>query len=145
MESKDLRIGNFVNLNRTNTCVEVKAVFSDGVNIQNQPPLDINKNMNVSINSVSPIPLTEEWLNKFSLMKKYLENPFEEGGYDLDEKGNRWYHWVDGGLFNLEIQTNGEIWFEVYSCYRHIQYVHELQNLYHALNGKELVFIDKNI
>jgi len=84
------------------------------------------------------IPLTEDWLEKFGLIKKYLENQFEEGGFDLKEDGSKWYYWVDSGVFNLEIQTNGEIWFEIYSCYKHIKYVHELQNLYFCLTGNEL-------
>ena len=56
---------------------------------------------------------------------------------DIDEDGSIWYNWVQG-LFNLEIQSNGEIWFELYSHYKHIKYVHELQNLYYSLTGVEL-------
>jgi DNA-directed RNA polymerase beta' subunit len=39
---------------------------------------------------------------------------------------------------NLEIQTNGEIWYEVYSHYKELKYVHELQNLFYALTNEEL-------
>lgn len=88
---------------------------------------------------LKPIPLTEIWLEKLGLIKKNItEDMLEEFKQpDIDEDGSIWYHWVQG-LFNLEIQSNGEIWFELYSHYKHIKYVHELQNLYYSLAGVEL-------
>lgn len=131
MKPQDLRIGNWVVLDWTGD----KHSLNEEVQILN---FQVLKEFETGDRQYSGILLTEEWLEKFGLIKKYLKNPFEEGGYDLKEDGNRWYSWVDKGTFNLEIQTNGEIWFEIYSCYRHIQYVHELQNLYFSLTGKEL-------
>jgi len=120
MNKEELRIGNLV----YDTKGEVNTVCVDTF---------------VKFNyQIKPIELNEDWLEKFGLIKKYLENPFEEGGFDLKEDGSKWYYWVDKGVFNLEIQANGEIWFEIYSHYKHIKYVHELQNLYFCLTGNEL-------
>ena len=124
MKPSELRIGNFYLNERGFDCVFTYDLFL---------PM-----MKGEI-KIEPILLTEEWLERFGLTKKYLENPFEDGGYDLDEKGNKWYHWIKG-LFKLEIQPNGEIWIDVYSHYVNVKYVHQLQNLYYALSdGDELV------
>lgn len=134
INTRELRIGNLVN-HSTRGVVEVLEVYTNRINIH-APELNM-KQIGVEINRFEYVSLNEEWLVKFGLIKKYLENPFEEGGYDLDENGNRWYYWVKG-LFNLEIQSNGEIWFEVYNHYIHVKYVHHLQNLYSALCNEEL-------
>ena len=86
-----------------------------------------------------PIPLTEEWLLKFDIIKLNFTTDMPKSFQkpDIDKDGNIWYTWVKGA-FNLEIQKNGEIWFEVYSHYIHVKYVHQLQNLYFALTGEEL-------
>lgn len=135
MKANELRIGNWVVWDDdSQEEVQVRELTA---------PLELEGGQEYFINGgligdFKPIPLTEEWLVRFGLIKKYLENTLEEGGFDLKEDGSRWYYWVDKGVFNLEIQPNGEIWFELYSYYNHIKYVHQLQNLYHALTGEEL-------
>jgi len=97
----------------------------------------------ISPEHFNPIPLTEEWLVKLGLIKEnFTDKVAEDLGEefrkpDIDEDGNVWYYWVKG-LFNLEIQNNGEIWFEIYSHYKHLEYVHQLQNLYFILTDEEL-------
>lgn len=72
-----------------------------------------------------PIPLTEEWLLKFG---------FEKAGRTIKLKN-----------FGKFIDMNGELSFYpagmLNSLLRHdlLQYVHQLQNLYFALTGKELM------
>lgn len=129
MEAKDLRLGNYVN--DYGMCCEVTHLMLSRL-------VEINNSGKTCIN-LTAIPLTEDWLVRFGLIKRYEENQFEDNGFTLDENGNKYYAWVDDGVFSLEIQTNGEIWFELYSYYRHIEFVHELQNLYYALTKRELV------
>lgn len=96
------------------------------------------------------IPLTESELEKLGVIKQYQENPFEEGSkwnkwfdegnYTLNEDGSRWYSWVKGA-FNLEIDKDGKIMFEVYSHYIPLDYVHQFQNLYYLLTNEELIYI----
>jgi hypothetical protein len=72
-----------------------------------------------------PISLTEEWLLKFG----FISNPYE----DRYEKG----------VLHVECdKTKGEtqLWIENMP---HIKYVHELQNLYFALTGEELINVQK--
>ena len=66
-----------------------------------------------SIEELKPIPLTEEWLERFDW------NPPKDIGV----------------LFSL---TTDEIHFVAGNYYRKIEYVHQLQNLFYCLTGQEL-------
>ena len=69
-----------------------------------------------------PITLTEEWLIKFGF-KKYRGNFYGDyilNGYKLDEQ------------FKFFVQGSSVV-------LRELKYVHQLQNLYYSLTGKELV------
>jgi hypothetical protein len=70
-----------------------------------------------------PIPLTEEWLLKFGFEqisdRVYIKN----------------YHYgYEFGITNIFVIKNDNCFMR----YKHIQYVHELQNLYFALTNEEL-------
>lgn len=88
--------------------------------------------INLFITKDNCIPLTEEWLVKFGFhkydknrgLKEEYQKP-DNFGYNI---GN--YHWHDGYLF-LD-GGNNCVW-EI-PC----QHVHQLQNLYYTLTGKEL-------
>jgi hypothetical protein len=78
-----------------------------------------------SVESLEPIPLTEEWLIKFGFEKQmmwtYAINIFGNKKliYYLGEKG-----WSVGN--------------KNYSDFSNLNYLHQLQNLYFALTGEEL-------
>ena len=67
-----------------------------------------------------PIPLTEEWLLKFGFEKRY-ETCFQYKNFILNDK----FIMMD---IDITIQ---------------LKYVHQLQNLYHALTGEELTIKDE--
>jgi hypothetical protein len=69
------------------------------------------------------IPLTEEWLVKFGF-KQISERVYIKN-----------YHYgYEFGITNIFIIKNDNCFMR----YKHIQHVHELQNLYFALTGEEL-------
>ena len=75
---------------------------------------------------INPIPLTEEWLERFGFKEKskwtfVLNTP--SGRMLTYHLGTKIIHYGSDGY------GSGEI-----NC----KYVHQLQNLYHALTGKEL-------
>ena len=120
MKASDLRIGNFVN-NKGRldivTCLE-HVTFEDITNVRGQY---------YEVFIPEPTPLTEEWLLRFGF----------DHHYDL---GKRKFM----NIKTLTIETNSSENFPVYYttqkiiiCY--IKYVHQLQNLYFALTGEELV------
>lgn len=111
MEAKELRIGNLVLSPYDNANIEVNG--TDIFMLENKHHREVK---------FQPIPLTEEWLLKFGfkrfpwglvkgniLFKDNLKNPCEE--------------------LILEIGNGFRVT---------IKYVHQLQNLYFALTGKEL-------
>ena len=75
----------------------------------------------VSLDDINPIPLTEEWLglDKFGLSNKY----YFAGDLILSQDEEGFY-----------LSKEEELGF----CLPYIKYVHQLQNLYHALTGEEL-------
>jgi len=71
------------------------------------------------IEYLQPIPLTEEWLLKLGYSKcSFVDNHFDIVGHRI---------WKCNEMFVCE--KNGVI----------IKYVHQLQNLVHALTGEELI------
>ena len=86
-----------------------------------------------------PIPLTEEWLQRFGAKFELVENYYRY--FILDY--NVWQHYhiskampnmKDNLLWSFIVKNNDGKSYELYS----ITYVHQLQNLYFALTGKEL-------
>lgn len=116
MDSKDLRIGNYVyDLMETEFVI---TAIGQGVTMQNKGLPIISE----GFSRISPIPLTEEWLVKF--------------GWKIGKYQDAYY------LDNLEIYSkDGEFTVNdhVANCTLcFLKYVHSLQNLYFALTGKEL-------
>ena len=115
----ELRIGNYVRTygqdvgHRT-----IAGITPEGVNL-------LEQDEKIDYNLIEPIPLTEEWLEKFG---------FEIVGDGYAEK------WV--GDFECCVNYGeGYLFFGQCDDYSHsifIGYVHSLQNLYFALTGEEL-------
>jgi len=108
MKVNELRIGNIINLGDRVVIVDLAV---------------INRIGNAHYKT-TPIPLTEEWFNKFGIFK-INDISFLMGCYEIIySKG--WEHW------NV-ILKHGTI--------AKIKHVHQLQNLYFALTGEELEII----
>ena len=110
MEAKELRIGNWIYSNTDKDIYRVDLIESWRNYL-----------------SISAILLTEEWLLRFGF--EYIN---ETIGYANER------HYISQTRSGLDwlfmpFCTNDE------DCYIKISYVHQLQNLYFALTGKELV------
>jgi len=116
LQSKDLRIGNYIMQGGKITCVEKLSRSID----------DWDRTNGKRTQDCQPIPITEEWLLKFGFEyhhntphpNKVFRKSHSEGFIDLEQI----IHYYYGGSF-----TSVE-------C----RYVHQLQNLYFALTGEEL-------
>lgn len=122
MKATELRIGNWVHIGGKDT--QVYELYSDVLTTT------LDKGMYEYIYGVvDPIPLTEEWLIKFGFGRP---------------KNNGSFYWIklSASLFNIN-PDNGVVWIntpagEPFNNPALIEYVHQLQNLYFALTGKEL-------
>ena len=122
MEAKEVRIGNLYTHETSTGNFFYKITINDICFLLNDPLDGFYK----------PIQLTEEWLIKFGCFKKpgvvYLNldaiQPDSDYGYGFE--------WEDKKLFLCD-------------CYsgvigKQIIFVHQLQNIYFALTGKELIY-----
>jgi len=114
MKATELRIGNYVEFNMHEP--NYHHPIEDGIDIDNA---DI----------WNPIPLTEEWLLKFGFCQSEKDEVYYDGlfNYALNSYKSIWH-------FYAHNEVNGNKWF-----LRDLQYVHQLQNLYFALIGEELI------
>lgn len=126
MKASELRIGNLImGMDMVQTVFEILDNTDRGriVHLGYEHLILVKENGNqYKPIEVHPIPLTEEWLLKFGFNYQKADvssfYPFYvKSGFRINEEGYHWY-----------VQTH---------CV-HIQYVHQLQNLYFALTGEEL-------
>jgi len=78
-----------------------------------------------------PIPLTEEWLLKFGFTFAKKRKTYRIYFHSLQFRG------IDNKI-RMNMADDGFFYFYVYNATIHIEYVHQLQNLYFALTGNEL-------
>jgi hypothetical protein len=132
MEAKELRIGNYV-MQRGETTIVKSIKFSLN---------DWQRINGLIYKSCTPIPLTEEWHNKFGVEK----NGFYQFEYELPEKNNfkirvifnHEYVTLRQGGINQKLHEDDLIVIWNKDLTKRDMYLHEWQNLYFALTGQEL-------
>ena len=138
IKTNELRIGNFVSINNGFEML-VHSIFQDGtVYLDFIPPLINEADVwEEDYKDLIAIQLTEEWLLKAGFKyKKY--HPTTIGSADVFGSGLYVSQMINNG-FSLVFQTDKKSFYFEFSD-RYIKYVHELQNIYFALTGVELVF-----
>jgi hypothetical protein len=118
MKASELRIGNWV--------CDIYQEEEFQLDIVDMCDMDINGDLY----RTDPIPLTEEWLLKFKF-KKDLDGSFVYGLLSMF-KDKR----LKQNVYIYTEDTNKGQWVVINDL--KLQYVHQLQNLYHALTGEEL-------
>lgn len=117
MEAKDLRIGNWVH----NDEVGEFQCNADTISFLEKEPF---KNI---LNPIEAIPLSEQWLKRFGAASAFPNDP-QNNVLQLGELA-------------MLLQSEGNLFVQVDFNEAEgmtIKYVHQLQNLYHALTGHEL-------
>jgi hypothetical protein len=119
IKANELRIGNLLNYDTSEGDVVVITTDFGTMQWATVDPKGFNL-------VHSPIPLTEDWLVKLGCIDTI---------YELKIKAKRK---IIQFKFSSKIVATGERcgWYCV--KYKHIKYVHQLQNLYFALTGEEL-------
>lgn len=93
--------------------------------------VDANDIMACSVDNscLKPIPLTEEWMPRLGFQ------PHENGGYYRQVEWLNWGYLVRFSETGIVVRQGFmNQWSELAS----VQYVHQLQNIYHAMTGLEL-------
>lgn len=128
MKITELRLGNYIHI-RDNKVIKVDIGTL----------IDIETHQGL----FSPIPLTEEWLVDFGFSPttcsdkpNWSYNYHDLTYYDLQLNEDKYY---DLSLLSSYIE-NEDIYVELFPYNNpKVKFVHELQNLYFALTGKELI------
>ena len=149
IQPQELRIGNYVTINNPNSWIELLNIpiivtgidfsmtkkekeiwaHSNGkIRVENE-----YNNYNQFSQFIDPIPLTEEILLKFGFEKiksdeyphKYIINKYMSDEVEIENLNSQ----------NCFIFSHGKKFSSI-----KIEYVHQLQNLYFSLTGKELAF-----
>jgi len=110
MKANELRVGNYIYYD--NQLMEVDHSEITDLYFQEDCPFH------------KPIPLTEEWLDKFGFKVNDCENYQTEYKYQLNNP------------FIILDRKDG--YFYIDATNLEIKYVHQIQNLYFALIGEEL-------
>lgn len=123
LKANELRIGNIVRYYGNNNPLKIEHIDTRNRNgWLNGYIIEENSNClnKTAISALEPIPLTSEWLINFG----FEETDYAGGCYYLGSLQ------IDLSDFECAFKTN---WLD---C--KVQYVHQLQNLYFAITGKEL-------
>lgn len=121
MKAEELRLGNWVNpkFPMQVTCIYKDEILCDFEGNEGDmwefDPKDLDG-----------IPLSQEWLVRFGFENDFIELQSPEITLNIASKVNGIWLYLDDSLSKMVFPLNL------------IKYVHQLQNLYFALTGKEL-------
>lgn len=118
MKATELRIGNYI----TDDFASESAYFA--VKELKKKICYYGASFKATYKGLKPIPLTEEWLLKF--------------GFDKHGSLKHQAFTKDDFIIRKELDFD----YEHESRSKTLKYVHQLQNLYHALTGKELKLLE---
>jgi hypothetical protein len=136
LTAQDLRIGNYANYQYFNPnpknpdwafeTVEIVAIKEKGFLFKN-----LNKKSKYKVGVLYAIPLTEEWIERFG----FKEDEVRDYMLHLDKAETMFLCAFSDDRNNVYLYKN----YIMASDYvAKVEYVHQLQNLYHALTGEEL-------
>ena len=126
MDAAELRIGNYVSLKVIKTLIIKDYEYFNDAHLY------------------KPIPITDEWLLKFGFEKKVRSDHslmYSKEGRFTEKMSIVYWNYVatgnDGWLYSLMDEEGKYSEFGV-----PLENIHQLQNLYYALTGKELTIKD---
>ena len=124
MEINELRIGNWVKVNDPIFGVNTYKVAT----IRDNGIITLNDNMSCLVDNIEPIELTEEVLVKIGFEKFVKSFRMELSGCRLD-------YFIDKTLYIYKKHTNCCL---IKDLEIKCEYIHQLQNSFFLLTGKEL-------
>lgn len=132
MKAAELRIGNWY------THIGGKSHTDIQINIQLMMKIFNGSDLEYSLDDFQDIPLTEEWLVKFGFEKNSTEKTHDSWRLEIDIKGGNTNEIVFHITKIEEVEDWGSYVVNNLWAANNFEYVHQLQNLFHALTGKEI-------
>lgn len=135
----ELRIGNLVQFGIN--IVPIKSIYTESF-LKKDITIYVELNQKLShyclkIEEISPIQLTKEWLEKFGFEE---DNPNEHNGFMIFNSNGLYLNIFTGTEKGFLISLSDVQTFQFLKPMGgNIKYVHQLQNLYFALTGEELI------
>jgi len=122
MKAEDFRVGNLVRVKSSKVAIPITLIRLS--------------NFSVGMEDIEPIPVTEGVLSDFGF-EKVVDNRGVTGYVEYE---------LCVGQVNIVVEKeklpkyeDDEFKFYLDDCYlKHIEYVHQVQNLYYAVSGEEL-------
>lgn len=125
MKASELRIGNYILDHLGNVCTVELIERHGGIHVSSLK-YSLGDGMNNISEGFNPIPITEDWMAGFGMTK-------DNGRYGLGDYGVLSLY-NDKPIIHITLYGPNDIYDGEAPC----EYVHQLQNLYHALTGNEL-------
>lgn len=147
MKATELRIGNWVKSG--NTVIKVESIDEIGINLSIEEYDDTGAYIDYEFllkdrwlnPAVKPIPITSEWLERFGFDKKSFTHIDKTMSPLIYTDGGKYFlQWYSDNFDLNEIDT-GELMIidRTNECLvTMVMFIHQLQNLYFDLTGKEL-------
>lgn len=134
MEAVELRINNYLKFN--GLYIKVEAITIDSIYVKTLD-LGLGKSFIYKINEVTPVKLTDEFFarNGF-ILREELDDNSEVIKTAFYKEGDEFLFIPINGEYYLAIFDETDFGY-IPGC-RTIKYLHELQNIYFELKGKEL-------
>lgn len=123
MDARELRIGNWVLEKQNKLLGEIFNITRTTCRIFVDNELE---DLKPSLEDIEPIPLTEEWLEMFGFKMDWHISHKDEY-FCMFQEGDKYYYTADEHHWTSEP----------------FKHVHQLQNLFYALTGKELELIEQ--
>ena len=137
LTAADLRVGNLVDIGGTHTIIEsinnsLLCIKSDNNEYEDYYGYWVSTDLceGEKIQDIKPIPLTEEWLLRFGFEFDIF--------YQKHTNGKICIYWCNKICLFSWCKSHREDILR----YEYPEYVHQLQNLYFALTGEELILTD---
>lgn len=127
MQAKNYRVGNIVE--QPSRIGKILEVWHDAVRLEGY-------NNGYDYNQTKPIRLSEKWLNDFGFKKEVLSDD-SAYYYTIELNDNKY---CDLAISSGDKNGFIEVTLFPYEEWFRYKYVHELQNLFFAITGKELEF-----
>lgn len=121
MDTKELRIGNYINV------ISAPKPYDSELGLMECAGYALYLLSTKEDIKAEGVPLTKEWFNNFGFKDRYNRNWFKI-------KEGKAYYVVNRNQFILVYES------KCFVLAENIKYVHQLQNIYFSLRGKELEY-----